>query len=270
MTHAIYSRNRLEKMSRPQLWPICKQLGVPCYTSNQKCVEAIFSRMPQQIEATIDHDDSINGTVEGEYVVKVGGEVIHRTRTYMKAERFILCQGYKLVSPQEVAQAEFEAEVLKSQTEEKEDRPERPRIQVQEIDFGYYEAMSQGQVIATIERDFDLAAWVVNGLSFDSYVDAEKYVVENQEIFMDGRGSGRVTEVIETMNLIIEDTNIITEKGQAYAVLTNQKHGRVLAGNIFLDDDKGWTFDGMNFSDDWQPIANQMMKATKHEYLLAA
>lgn len=284
MTHPIYSAKYLLRKGISYCKQVAKELGVTpegdkrqLFTWVEAIVEYQSNIQPievEQVEATIDYDDSINGTVEGEYVVKVGGEIVHRTRTYMKAERFIICQGYELVSPQEIAQSEFEAE-LEAQVEEKEDAPERPRLQILGIDFGYYEFISNSQVVAKITREADLDSWLVNGNGFrlfNYYQDAVEFV--EQEFMKHGillhRGSGRFSDVIEDIDVAIEDSNISNEKGKFFAVLKVGEYGNVLIGYVCLNQQKGWTFDHINYSENWLMPAHQVACATKHEYLLAA
>ena len=81
-----------------------------------------------------------------------------------------------------------------------------------------------------------------------------------------GRGSGRIEPVIEEISYLIEDINLRDDKGQQYSV---RVHG-ILAGNIFLDDDHGWTMNGEAFHDDWRPVARELVKLTRREYLVAA
>lgn len=50
-------------------------------------------------EAEIKFDDSIEGTLEGEYMVVVNNKVEHRTNGYFLAVRFIERKGWSLVNP---------------------------------------------------------------------------------------------------------------------------------------------------------------------------
>jgi hypothetical protein len=105
--------------------------------------------------------------------------------------------------------------------------------------------------------------------SFDSYVDAEQYIKDEYVgMIEDERGSGRITPPIGDMGMTIEDSNFIHDFGQSY---TLRVHG-ALAGDIFLDDDLGWTMNGEDFSQDWQPVAKELIRLTRREYehLLAA
>lgn len=117
MTHAVYSRNQLEKMNRTQLWVICGQLGVKKFPKNQNCVEGILEKMPQPVEvveeielddylfheqseavAVIEHEgDSFNSLTQP-YVVKVNNRVVFRAYTYSQCERHCNWQGYQIRS----------------------------------------------------------------------------------------------------------------------------------------------------------------------------
>jgi hypothetical protein len=142
-------------------------------------------------------------------------------------------------------------------------------------DFGFYEAILDGDihnVIATIDHE-SLGTWRVemNGIKkpFASYQKAEDFIKEEylKGVFMDERGSGRITitQPIEDMAINIEDINFRDDKGQQYSV----KVCGVLAGYIWLND-LGWTLNGEDYQDDWRPVAKELIRLTKHEYLLAA
>jgi hypothetical protein len=81
---------------------------------------------------------------------------------------------------------------------------------------------------------------------------------------MDGRTSGRIEPVIEDTSMTIEYSNFVHDFGQSYTLRING----ALAGSIFLDDDHGWTMNGEDY-DDWQPVANQLIRLTRREYLVA-
>ena len=143
-------------------------------------------------------------------------------------------------------------------------------------DFGFYEAIVDGDVnhvIATIEYFSDSdQPWNVEmnrkSKTLASYEDAEKFIKDEyvKGVFMDGRGSGRITPPIVDMNMTIEDSHFVHDFGQSY---TLRVHG-ALAGDIFLDDDLGWTLNGKDYQDDWQPVAKELIGLTRREYLVAA
>jgi hypothetical protein len=220
-------------------------------------VEAILAHQAktvakvQEKSAVIEFDgDSYEGLTQP-YMVVSEGKIVHRTETYLQAERFVQNAGLVLIEPQEVAHAELEAEL---ETE----------LQVVAIDFGYHEVVKNGDVVATIEivfdRDHDLVSWAVNkGLErqlFLSYEDAEVFALNDE------RGSGRINQPIEDIGYIIEDMNFVDLWGQQYSVRFNG----TLAGYIWLDDRWGWTLDGETFANDWRPVAKSLVSLTKREY----
>ena len=219
---------------------------------------------PDEVEApivaSIEYDDT---QLTEPYLVVVVGEVVHQRNTYMNAVRYCEIHGYKLMDPTEVAQIELEAE-LEAQVYEV-----APELQFVSPDgFSEYEAYEKGVMVGRISRDVssDDTKWVgevsYSEKRFEFYDDAEEFVKNNHLGKLDERGSGRVSDE----GVSIEDVCFVDDRGQQYDVRVH----RILAGYIWLIDEKGWTADGCNFNDDWRPIANQIIKMTKHEYLLAA
>ena len=143
-------------------------------------------------------------------------------------------------------------------------------------DFGYYEAIVDNDihhVIAKIyfsDRDCDQPCWSVEmsrkSRDLASYEEAEQFIKDEYvNDVMDGRTSGRIEPVIEEdMSMTIEYSNFVHDFGQSYTLRING----ALAGSIFLDDDHGWTMNGEDY-DDWQPVANQLIRLTRREYLVA-
>ncbi|MFM6772329.1 MAG: hypothetical protein ACKPKD_11915 [Microcystis panniformis] len=142
---------------------------------------------------------------------------------------------------------------------------------VSPTDFGYYEAIVNGDihnVIGTIEyhsdRDCDQPWWNVRmakeTLTFTSYEEAEQFIKDKyvEDYFADGRGSGRISEPVET-GYQIEDTYYQDGRGSQYLV---KLHGS-FAGYIWLNNDC-WTLNGVDFEDDWRPVAKELAKLTKH------
>lgn len=290
MTHPKYTAKYLLRKGISYCKQIAKELGITPEGDKRQLftwVEAIVEHQAklQPVEevkpqtATIDYDNSIDGTVEGEYMVIVDGVVVRRFRTYIKAEKWAVSQ-YTLVTPQEVAQTEFEADLAEQDSYNFEDdrfdipvfipeEPTEPTIEfVSPTGFGDWEAMVDGETIATIEQDFDAGVWMVGDVPFGSYVEAEQFIRDKfaEEGFRMSRGSGRVTPVIESLQLTIEDVNFVDPKGQQYAVRARG----VLAGYIWLDDSNGWTLNGEDFEEDWQPVASELVRLTRHDYLLLA
>jgi len=256
MSHPIYSRQQLLNRGMVKVKKVAADMGV--LPSGDKrlitsWVEAIIEHQSKTVakveekSAVIEFDgDSYEGLTQP-YMVVSEKKIIHRAETYLQAERFCLNAGFTLVEPQEVAQAELEAE-----------------LEIETIDFGYHEVVKNGDVVATIEivfdRDHDLVSWAVNKGAdrqlFLSYEDAEVFALSDE------RGSGRLHNPIEEIGYIIEDTNYVDLWGQQYSV---KFHGH-LAGYIWLDDQWGWTLDGEGFFDDWRPVAKNLVKLTKREY----
>ncbi|MFM6556222.1 MAG: hypothetical protein ACKPGL_13225 [Dolichospermum sp.] len=136
--------------------------------------------------------------------------------------------------------------------------------------FGYYEAVvgNINNVIGTIEyhsdRDCDQPWWNVRmakeTLTFTSYEESEQFIKDKyvEDYFADGRGSGRISEPVET-GYQIEDTYYQDGRGSQYLV---KLHGS-FAGYIWLNNDC-WTLNGVDFEDDWRPVAKELAKLTKH------
>ncbi|MFM6808425.1 MAG: hypothetical protein ACKPKQ_13930 [Dolichospermum sp.] len=147
----------------------------------------------------------------------------------------------------------------------------RNQIQfVSPTDFGYWEAIVDGDihnVIAITEyhsnRDCDQPWWntqmAKESETFASYEEAEQFIKDKYvEDYLDGRGSGRISESVET-GYQIEDIHYQDDRGCQYLV---KLHGS-FAGYIWLNDD-GWTLNGKDFNDDWRPVAKELAKLTKH------
>jgi hypothetical protein len=256
MSHPIYSRQQLLNRGLVKVKKVAADMGV--LPSGDKrlianWVEAIIEHQSktvakvQEKSAVIEFDgDSYEGLTQP-YMVVSEGKIVHRAASYLQAERFVQNAGLALLEPQEVAQAELEAE-----------------LQIVDIDFGYHEVIKNGDVVATIEivfdRDHDTVSWAVrkglDRLLFIAYEDAENFALNDE------RGSGRINQPIEEIGYIIEDMNYVDLWGQQYSV----KFNGTLAGYIWLDDRWGWTLDGEDFFDDWRPVAKNLIKLTKREY----
>lgn len=121
MTHFAYSAKTLSGKGINRLRQIAKELGVKPKDgrSIQSHVDAILEYQApkiqkvevQQAEASIVFDDSLEGTLEKEYVIVVNGVVEHRVDGYWIAVRYIERRGYLLIDTQEVAQTEFEQHI---------------------------------------------------------------------------------------------------------------------------------------------------------------
>ena len=270
--HATYTERFLTKKGLSHCKMIASELGaVPSGDKRQLAtwIGAIIKHQgsnsqPDEVEApivaSIEYDDT---QLTEPYLVVVVAEVVHQRNTYMNAVRYCEIHGYKLVDPTEVAQIELEAE-LEAQVYEV-----APELQFVSPDgFSEYEAYFKGNMVGRVSRSTELDddQWVAEvahrSSRFDSYAEAIEFVKNNHLGKLDERGSGRVSDG----GVSIEDARFRDDRGQQYDVRVH----RILAGYIWLNDNKGWTADGCNFNDDWRPIANQIIKMTKHEYLLAA
>jgi hypothetical protein len=160
---------------------IAKQLGVPTPAGNKTetitWAEAIVEYQSKQqpievvkVTATIQYDDSVEGSCDGEYCVVANGVVVRRFRTYAKAEAWAK-DKYEIVDQQQVAQQELETYIEEQATEvtasgdEKQDYPEKERpgrISIIDVDFGHYEVLANNSYIATIDHIVDLDSWQVN------------------------------------------------------------------------------------------------------------
>ena len=279
--HATYTERFLIKKGLSYCKTVALELGaVPSGDKRQLAtwIGAIIKHQgsnsqPVEVEATIrasiEYDDT---QLTEPYLVMVDGEMVHQRDTYMNACRYVQFQGYKLVDPTEVAQSELEAQAHERGEELQFVSPDgfseylayEKGVMVSRISYLAYE---KGVMVGRISRDVssDDTKWVgevsYSEKRFEFYDDAEEFVKNNHLGKLDERGSGRVSDE----GVSIEDVCFVDDRGQQYDVRVH----RILAGYIWLIDEKGWTADGETFNDDWRPIANQVIKMTKHEYLLA-
>jgi hypothetical protein len=277
MTHPKYTAKYLLKKGISYCKQIAKKLGIAPEGDKRQLftwVEAIIEHQSTQVQKIEIVEATINFNSESwdseAYEVIVNSEVVHQCSSYQLAERYCKWQGYILVDSQALAQNELEVELEVQAAEASE------ISFISSDDFFNFEAIVHNDVhnvIATIERDSDNGEWIARmgegSFSFDSYVDAEQYIKDEYVgMIEDERGSGRITPPIGDMGMTIEDSNFIHDFGQSY---TLRVHG-ALAGDIFLDDDHGWTMNGEDFSQDWQPVAKELIRLTRREYehLLAA
>ncbi|MFM6249343.1 MAG: hypothetical protein ACKPEQ_09375, partial [Dolichospermum sp.] len=89
---------------------------------------------------------------------------------------------------------------------------------------------------------------------FTSYEEAEQFIKGKyvEDYISNGRGSGRISESVET-GYQIEDTCYYDGgRGSQYLV---RLHG-IFAGYIWLNNDC-WTLNGVDFEDDWRPVAKE-------------
>jgi hypothetical protein len=177
-------------------------------------------------------------------------------RTYAAAERWA-AQQFEIVEQQSVAQQEI-VELLEQQIQEVTEK-----VTIHEIDFGYAEVRQGKDVVATIGHNLDNGNWEVQFSdkceSFLTYAEAEAFAIN----YIDERGSGRVIPIsqdIENINYDIEDQQITDPLGERYTVRVKGH----LAGNIWLDVDKGWTI-GVTYFDTPIEAAKALALLTRKE-----
>lgn len=303
MSHPIYNRQQLLNRGLVKVKSIAHDLGViPTGDKRliQSWVDAIVEHQAAQVqkivEAVIDFDgESFEGATQP-YMVIVNSEVVHRATTYQQAERYCKWHSLALVDSQALAQQELEVDLevqapahplpkercecgdthfrgveCKHQLAVKNEIASRISF-ISPADFGYYEAIVDNDIHHVIAKiEYLDQSWnvemVKKSKTLVSYEEAEQFIKEEyvKGVFMH-RGSGRITQPIEDMGMTIEDSHLFSPMGQSYTLRING----ALAGDIFLDDDHGWTINGEDFNDDWQPVAKNLIKLTRHEYLLAA
>jgi hypothetical protein len=139
-------------------------------------------------------------------------------------------------------------------------------------DFGYYKAIVDNDIHHVIAKiEYLDQSWnvemVKKSKTLSSYKEAEQFIKDEyvNNVIMHS-GSGRIEPVIEDMGMNIENSNFVHDFGQSYTLRING----ALAGSILLDDDHGWTMNGEDYQDDWQPVAKKLIGLTRREYLVAA
>lgn len=206
-----YTATFLKKKGISFCKKICKDLSITP-NGDKRCLNTWIAAVLESQEvstpvelptAVITYDDSLTGVCEGDYCIVADGAVIHRTRSYMSAERF--CSGkYQIVV--DTHQQELEQEL-----EDQVQRISLPQSPVflqddynythMDIDFGYTEVMFKNQHIGTVSRNFDNWLWYVDDVhKFETYQEAYDYVLASHRLsrFLsssDERGSGRVAQL---------------------------------------------------------------------------
>jgi hypothetical protein len=269
---------------------IAKQLGVPTPAGNKTetitWAEAIVEYQSKQqpievvkVTATIQYDDSVEGSCDGEYCVVVNGVVVRRFRTYAKAEAWAK-DKYEIVDPQTEAQNELETYIEEKADEivasgEKEDYPEKERpgrISITAIDFGHYEVIADGQCIATIEHISDLK-WQVNcnGIWLMSYDEAIEYVTIQHK-----NGVAKLTEStgdfdedrIQAHHRI--ESIFSDEFGGIFAIFQRDEYSEILLGYIRLNYETGWECDQLEGSfNSWHKAASHLVEVEVEELIYA-
>lgn len=210
-------------------------------------------------QVVIEYNDGLDSCDLAGYSVKdLDGSIIRDGfRTYLSAESWASSR-FEIVEQQTVAQQEI-VDLLESQIQEVTEK-----VVIHEIDFGYAEICQGKTVVATISHNFDNGNWEVQFSdkceSFLTYAEAEAFAINYID---DERGSGRILPIsqdIENINYNIEDNRIVDPLGERYTV----RFKGHLAGNIWLNIDRGWTL-GSDYYNDPMQAAKTLLKLTRKE-----
>lgn len=180
----------------------------------------------------------------GYSVVDLDGNILRSEfRTYTAAELWAAGR-FEVVDQQSIAQEEL-IEQLENQIQEQ----IQEQVVIREVDFAYSEVVritpNGVETLATISHDLETENWEVQLRgrfeSFLTYAEAEAFALN----YIDERGSGRINlpPAIETMGYAIECNHVTDPLGQRYTVRIKG----CLAGNIWLNESKGWTLNGSDF-----------------------
>lgn len=233
--------------------------AIVSYQANLQSVAEIKQQVAIQFEDGMDSCDLARYSV-----VDLDGNIIRSDfRTYMAAERWATSQ-FEVIDQQSIAQNE-----LVQQIENQIQKQIQEQIVVREIDFAYSEVVSVKstgvEVLATISHDLETENWEVQLKSrfesFLTYAEAEAFALNY--IASDERGSGRINlpPAIESMGYAIECNDVADPLGQRYTVRIKGH----LAGNIWLNESKGWTLNGFNFVDSPINAAIELATLTRKE-----
>ena len=276
MTYPIFSVKFLLKKGLSYCKMVAKELGVTNPEGDKRQVltwaEAIVAHQsaiqPVEVEkqqVVIQFEDGMDSCdLAGYSVVDLDGNIIRSEfRTYMAAERWAASR-FEVVDQQSIAQEEL-IEQIENQIQEQ----IQEQILIREIDFAYSEVISITsagvKVLATISHDLETENWEVQLRgwfeSFLTYAEAEAFALNY--IAEDERGSGRINipAAIESMGYAIECNHVTDPLGQRYTV---RLKGR-LAGNIWLNQSKGWTLNGFDFVDSPVDAAIELAALTRKE-----
>jgi|688.fasta_scaffold08301_10 hypothetical protein len=246
MTHPVFSVKFLIKKGISYCKMVAKELGVTPEGDKRQVItwaDAIVAHQAnlqpvevQKQQVVIEFNDGMDSCdLAGYSVIDLDGNIIRDGfRTYAAAERWA-ADRFEIVEQQSIAQQEI-VELLEQQIQEVTEK-----VVIHEIDFGYAEICQGKTVVATISHNFDNGNWEVQFSetfkSFLTYAEAEAFAINYID---DERGSGRVVPIsqdIEDINYDIKDNQIVDPLGERYTVRVKGH----LAGNIWLDVDRGWT-----------------------------
>jgi hypothetical protein len=247
MTHQKYSVKFLLKKGLSYCKAVAKELGINPEGDKRQLftwADAIVSHQDlqpvetQKQQVVIEFNDGINSCdLAGYSIIDLDGNIIRDGFcAYAAAERWAAKQ-FEILDQQSIAQQEL-VEQIETQIRT-EIRTEQ--IVIREIDFAYSEVVritpNGVEVLATIIHDLDTENWEVQLKgrfeSFLTYAEAEAFAIN----YIDERGSGRILPISQAENYDIEDQRITDPLGERYTVRVRG----YLAGNIWLDTNKGWT-----------------------------
>jgi hypothetical protein len=269
MTHPVFSVKFLIKKGISYCKMVAKELGVTPEGDKRQVItwaDAIVAHQanlqPVEVEkqqVVIEFDNGFESCdLAGYSVIDLDGNIIRDGfRTYATAERWAAKQ-FEILDQQSIAQQEI-VDLLESQIQEVTEK-----VSIVEIDFGYAEVCRGQDVVATISHNFDNGNWEVQFSdkceSFLTYAEAESFAINYID---DERGSGRILPIsqdIENINYDIENNQIVDPLGERYTVRVKGH----LAGNIWLDVDRGWTL-GSDYYNDPMQAAKTLAKLTIKE-----
>ena len=268
MTHPKYSVKFLLNKGISYCKMVAKELGVAPVGDKRQVItwaDAIVSHQAnlqpveiQKQQVVIEFNDGMDSCdLAGYNVLDLDGNIIRDFRTYAAAERWAV-DRFELLDQQSIAQQSL-VDLLESQIQEVTEK-----LSIVEIDFGYTEVCQGKTVVATISHNFDNGNWEVQFSetfkSFLTYAEAEAFAINYID---DERGSGRILPIsqdIEDINYNIEDNRIIDPLGERYTV----RFKGHLAGNIWLNIDRGWTI-GVTYFDTPIEAAKALVKVTRKE-----
>jgi hypothetical protein len=268
MTYPIFSVKFLLKKGISYCKMVANELGITPEGDKRQAIvwaEAIVAHQSNlqtveiQQQVIIEFNDGLaDCDLAGYSVIDLDANIIRNGfRTYAAAERWASSR-FEIVEQQSVAQQEI-VDLLESQIQEVTEK-----VVIHEIDFGYAEICQGKTVVATISHNFDNGNWEVQFSdkceSFLTYAEAEAFAINYID---DERGSGRILPIsqdIENINYDIEDNRIVDPLGERYTV----RFKGHLAGNIWLDVDRGWTL-GSDYYNDPMQAAKTLAKLTIKE-----
>jgi hypothetical protein len=268
MTYPIFSVKFLLKKGISYCKMVANELGITPEGDKRQAItwaEAIVTHQSNlqtveiQQQVIIEFNDGLaDCDLAGYSVIDLDANIIRNGfRTYAAAERWASSR-FEIVEQQSVAQQEI-VDLLESQIQEVTEK-----VVIHEIDFGYAEICQGKTVVATISHNFDNGNWEVQFSdkceSFLTYAEAEAFAINYID---DERGSGRILPIsqdIENINYDIENNQIVDPLGERYTVRVKGH----LAGNIWLNIDRGWTL-GSDYYNDPMQAAKALAKLTIKE-----